>query len=486
MTEERKMSLAPTPAEMAAMVFAGYFLWFIANDVKGLVAGVSGVAAGMAMSRAAASFGPLRGKSQSVWLLVIIGFVIAAPFLAAADFRSSQMAVAAYSAIAILGLNLLTGYAGQGSIGHSAFIGLGAYGTAILVNQWGVNIALAMAAGILLAALAGLLIGIPALRLSGPYLAIATLGLAVVFTPIMKLQELESITGGRNGLNLFAHAFGPPVHWSWLSDARWYYFLTMLSLGASVLLLQNLLNSSVGRSFRAVRDNELAAAASGVNVPVTKLTAFAISSAYAGFAGGFLFVLSNRYISPDTFSVLLAIDFLLAMVIGGMASISGSIIGGFFLVYVYREGMDTFSRKTEGGSDTFLLIVGALIAGAVLLGNPWVNEQVRKWGRRVHAQYGAAALGAIRLAAIAGLAFGFTWVFREATASIDDLVTLRGAMIGAFLILTVLFLPTGLAGLVTRIQGLTWRELFDLGREALVPRVEEAAAEAPAAAVGAE
>ncbi len=470
MSEQDETSLAPTPAEMAGMVFAAYFFWFLANGAKGAIAGAAGVSAGIVLSRAVAAFGPLRGSSQGVWLLVIVGFVVAAPFLSDGDFRTSQMAIAAYTAIAILGLNLLTGYTGQGSIGHSAFMGMGGYGAAILVNEWDVNITLAMVVAMLFAALAGLLIGIPALRLSGPYLAIATLGLAVVFTPLVKLDELKSITGGQNGINLFQRAFGPPVDWSWLSDARWYYFLTMASLGVGVLLLYNLLNSAVGRSFRAVRDNELAAAAMGVNVANTKLAAFAISSAYAGFAGGFLFILQNRYVSPDSFSVLMSIELLLAMVIGGMASIPGSLIGAFFLVYVYKEGLGTVSTRTEDGSDTWLLMVGSLIAAAVLLGNPWINDQVKRYGGRLHAQLGTIVLSLIRIAAIVGLAFGFAWIFRGVTdAVVKDFVTLRGAMTGVFLILIVLFLPTGLIGFVSRIRMLTWGDLLGIARNIVAP-----------------
>lgn len=475
MSGHQKTTLAPTPAEIAGMVFAAYFFWFLADGMKGAIAGVVGVAAGVVLSRAVSAFGPLRSYGQGVWLLVIIGFAVAAPFLSAGDFRTSQMAIAAYTGIAILGLNLLTGYTGQGSIGHSAFMGMGGYGAAMLVNEWDVNIAMAMILASLFAALAGLLIGIPALRLSGPYLAIATLGLAVVFTPLVKLDELKGITGGQNGINLFQRAFGPPVDWRWLSDARWYYFLTMVSLGIAVLLLYNLLNSAVGRSFRAVRDNELAAAAMGVNVAATKLAAFAISSAYAGFAGGFLFILQNRFVSPDSFSVLMSIELLLAMVIGGMASIPGSLIGAFFLVYVYKEGLGTVSTRTEGGSDTWLLMAGALIAAAVLLGNPWINGQVRKYGGRLHSQFGTVLLSLVRIAAIAGLAFAFAWIFRAITdAVVQDFVTLRGAMTGVFLILVVLFLPTGLMGFVNRIRTLKWGDLLRIARNIVAPSPDTA------------
>lgn len=482
MTGKRSVSLAPTPAEMALMVFAAYFLWFIADGVKGIVAGVSGVAAGIVLSRLVGLVGPRqRNLGRAVWLLVALGFVIGAPFLASGDFRTSQMAIAGYTAIGVLGLNILTGYAGQASIGHSAFLGLGGYGTAIMVNEWHASFILAIAVGTLVAALAGLIIGVPALRLSGPYLAIATLGLAVVFTPIMKLQELADLTGGRGGLNLFQHEFGPPVHWGWLTDARWYYFATMFSLGAAVLMAHNLLQSAAGRAFRAVRDGETAAAAMGVNVPLTKLTAFAISSAYAGFAGGLLFLLSNRFVSPESFTVIMAIEFLVAMVIGGMASIPGSLIGAFFLVYVYRVGLETVSRQTEAGSDAWLLIAGTLIAASILFSSGWISAQTRKYGARLSAQYGEAALNAVKLAAAVALGVAFTWLLRKAAEDLLDLVALRGAITGAFLILIVVFLPGGVAWLLGSIQKLTWREMYGWLRGKLGPSSREGAAEVPEA-----
>lgn len=499
MMSPQRRSYVPTPAEAAGLVFALYFFLFIGgvsmpgviSDVaqarlasavyrvtdapkgtEALLAAVLGVGAGVVSSRLLTAKTLSTEPSQRVWLLVVIALAVAAPFVAEDDFRTSQMAVAAYTAIALLGLNLLTGYTGQGSIGHSAFMGIGGYGTAILVNEWGVNITLAVIIATLAAALAGFLIGLPALRLSGPYLAIATLGLAVVFTPLMKLEELSSITGGRGGINLFARAFGPPVDWGWLSDARWYYFLTMVSLGVGIFLMHNLLGTAVGRAFRAVRDNELAAAATGVNVASTKLAAFAISSAYAGFAGAFLFIIGNRFVSPDSFSVLMSIELLLAMVIGGMASLPGSLIGAFFLVYVYREGMETVSVATEEGSETYLLIVGLVLAMAFLLRSGWLNAQIKRLGPALHPRLGSPLLSVLRLGAGAGLAILLAWLFRAVTADLQ-LVTLRGAMAGTFLILVVLFLPTGLVGFVGYLRALSWKGLLSLASTVIVPSEAE-------------
>lgn len=485
MSEQQASFPAPKPWELAAMFGVGYFFWFLSDGVLGAVVGSVGIAAGMVLSRAAERLFPGRSYApRAVWALLVLAFAVAAPFISAGDFRTTQLATAGYVAIGVLGLNLLTGYTGQGSIGHSAFIGIGAYGTAIIVDHWDAPMALALFTGTAAAATAGLLIGIPALRLSGPYLAIATLGLAVAFTPIVKLSELADLTGGRSGLNLFDHRFGPPVHWDWLSDARWYYCVTLGSLIAGLFLLHNLLNSAVGRSFRAVRDNEIAAAATGVNVPLTKLTAFAISSAYAGFAGGLLFMISNRFVSPESFTVIMAIEYLVVMVIGGTASLPGSLIGAFFLVYVYREGIETVSSETESGSDTWLLAAGLLIGAGIMFAGDLPGKMTRSVAGMVGQPHGWVVANLLRLAAVLAIALVFVWLFRVATEDLLDVVSLRGAMTGAFLILVVLFIPGGMASLVERMGLLSWGEIFGWLRSGLGVRAGESLPERPAEALG--
>lgn len=485
----RKLSFWPTPVELIAMALSAYFFWFLADSVfKGIVAGVAGVGAGIVLSRLAGLLGPQRRDlGRGVWILVMVGLVLAAPFLTSAPFRITQMAIAGYTAIAVLGLNLLTGYTGQASIGHSAFLGIGGYTTAVMLNETGMSFILAMLIGTAFAALAGLLVGIPALRLSGPYLAIATLGLAVVFTPLTKLDELAEWTGGRDGINLFARKFGPPVDWGWLTNERWYYFMAMAGVAITVLLAYNLLSSSVGRAFRAVRDNEVAAAAMGINVARTKLAAFALSSAYAGFAGGLFFLLSNRFVAPESFSVLLAIEYLMAIVIGGMASISGSLLGAFALVYVFRPGgmIETVASQTEEGNDIWLLLAGALLAAWILFQSGVVSRLTQRYRAWLKVQYDAVRLNLVRLgigaamlvAAIAG-GIVFTALVRLAAEEVVDLVALRGAISGGILILIVLFLPQGFIGLVWRVQRLTWAGIRNQIKQAVWPQPEVVAPEA--------
>lgn len=453
------VSWIPTPAELFALVAFAWFFWYLADGVSGALAGAAGVTGAYVLTRVLAMVTHTTSRTNVVWIAAIIVLAIAAPFVVSGDFRSNQLSTAAYSALAVLGLNLLTGYTGQVSVGHSAFIGIGAYVTAIMIDQWNVNIVLAIATGTAAAAFAGLLIGVPALRLSGPYLAVATVGMAVVFTPITKLNELSDYTGGVQGIALFAREFGPPVDWGWLSPERWHYFLSMLALSVGTLLLYNLLSSASGRSFRAVRDSEVAAAAMGINVARTKLTAFMLSAAYAGFAGGLLFLIANRFVSPDSFTLLIAIEFLTAAAIGGMASIVGSLLGGFFLVYIYREGIESAANQTEAGSDRWLIIVGTLIALSALFGNPAVRALAVGAMHRMPTRFAAPIVNLIRLvlAIVAGLVLAF--LFRLATDDLLDVTLLRGAVTGVTLIVIILFLPGGLAGLITLVQSLRWRSI---------------------------
>jgi len=467
MSATRAALPAPTPAEVGALAFAGYLLGFIAGGNQGALIGVAAVAAGMLVTRFARRVSWAQERTGVAWAAVILALAVIAPFVAEGDFRITQMATAAYIAIGVLGLNLLTGYTGQVSIGHSAFLGLGGYTTAIVVNEWDAHFLVALAIGTLAATLAGVIIGVPALRLSGPYLAIATLGLAVVFGPIVKLHELEDFTGGRSGLNLFAHDLGPPVDWAWLTDARWYYFIALALLIVAIVLARHLTESAVGRSFRAVRDGEVAAAAAGINVAATKITAFAISSAYAGCAGGLLFLLSNRFVSPESYTVLISIEYLIAMIIGGMATIEGSLIGSFFLVYLYRESFDDLSRRMQQGDDMPLFLAGVVIAAVALFGSTLVTAWVRRYGARVHPRYGALALNAALMLCCLALGVAFTAVVRKATEGFLDLVTLRGALTGMFLIITVVALPEGVAGMLRRLRSLTWGEMGSAVRDRL-------------------
>ncbi|MDR7426524.1 MAG: branched-chain amino acid ABC transporter permease [Armatimonadota bacterium] len=232
-------------------------------------------------------------------------------------------------AIATIGLNLLTGYAGQISIGHAGFMGIGAYLSAILVIRLGWPFWLALPAAALAAGCVGWLLGVPALRLSGPYLAIATLGFGTAVSQI--LVKWEPVTGGYMGIKPPPPSFGP---WTLTGDAALYYLAVAVLVGMA-MLAANLLRGPVGRAFVALRDSEPAAQASGISLSRYKTLAFAISAFYAGIAGS-LYGHVVGFISPFDFNLSISIFLLSVIVIGGLASIPGSIVGALVLTVGFQ------------------------------------------------------------------------------------------------------------------------------------------------------
>jgi branched-chain amino acid transport system permease protein len=226
--------------------------------------------------------------------------------------------------IGAVGLNILVGFTGQISIGHAAFLAVGAYGTAILGSRAGLPFWLAIPLAAALTSVFGLVFGVPSLRLKGLYLAIATL--AAHFITTYGIIHWESMTNGVLGFNVTpATVFGVPLD----TDARVFYLIFALVVPA-VFVAKNLFRTKVGRAFIAVRDRDVAAAVIGVSLYRYKLLAFVISSFYAGVAGG-LMALHSRIVFPDAFSLLVAIDYLAMIIIGGMGSILGSIYGAVFM-----------------------------------------------------------------------------------------------------------------------------------------------------------
>jgi branched-chain amino acid transport system permease protein len=226
--------------------------------------------------------------------------------------------------IGALGLNILVGYTGQISIGHAAFLAVGAYSTAILEAKVGLPFYLAIPAAALLTSVFGLVFGIPSLRLKGLYLAIATL--AAHFITTYGIVHWERMTNGVLGFNVSpATLFGLALD----SDARIFYVIFAL-VGPAILFTKNLFRTKVGRAFIAIRDQDVAAGVMGVSLFKYKLLAFLISSFYAGVAGG-LMAHHSRILFPDAFSLLVAIDYLAMIIIGGMGSILGSIFGAVFM-----------------------------------------------------------------------------------------------------------------------------------------------------------
>lgn len=277
-------------------------------------------------------------------------------------------------AVAALGLNLLTGYNGQISVGHSAFYGLGAYVTALLVanEQWGFLPSIVASAVVCF--VAGALVGLPALRIKGLYLALVTLAVATLFPQLV--EQFSSLTKGSTGLRLVTTsvnrrgasvetdvAFDAPS-WTGLSSRQWtYYFMLAVALVCFVAV-RNLVNSRVGRSMVAIRDNEIAAEVNGVNVAAVKVWTFGTSAALAG-VGGAMIALVQRQASPGAFTIAASIYFLVAVVVGGPASIVGPAIGAI----VYGLFNDVVSPELPDAlrKGALPLVFGALLVGLMFV-----------------------------------------------------------------------------------------------------------------------
>ena len=264
---------------------------------------------------------------RTVGLLTLVGVACLLPF-ELSDYRTFQFTQVFIYAIALLGLNMLTGYNGQISLGHGAFYGIGAYTTAIMIDRWGVPYGWTIPAAGLVCLLAGFLFGIPALRLEGLYLALATFALALAVPQILK--HFDAWTGGSQGIVLSKPS--PPAGLP-LSPDRWLYFLSLGLLLLLLLLAWNLLRGRTGRALVAIRDNPIAAEAMGVNAALYKSLTFGVSAAYTGIAGA-LGALAIAFVAPDTFNVFLSITFLVGIVVGGLASIAGAVWGALFIQFV--------------------------------------------------------------------------------------------------------------------------------------------------------
>jgi branched-chain amino acid transport system permease protein len=246
------------------------------------------------------------------------------------SYRIFQATTIAMWAIMALGLNILTGYNGQISLGHGAFVAIGGYTSAILIfdHNWPFWATIPVAG--LLTGGVGFLVGVPALRLTGPYLAIATLALALSTPQI--LQKYDGLTHGSQGINV--NTPSPPGFLDGvLNDTQYLYFLALLAAFIMTIVAWNIVRSRVGRAFVAIRDSEIAAQAMGISVPRFKTMAFAISAFFAGVCGG-IYVQVIGFVSPRSFDVLQSINYLTTIVVGGLASILGSILGAAVFVLV--------------------------------------------------------------------------------------------------------------------------------------------------------
>jgi branched-chain amino acid transport system permease protein len=279
------------------------------------------------------SHSTLRAVLAFVLLTVVV--MVLPAFVS--DFRAQQFAYVGIYLVALIGLDILTGYTGQISLGHGAFMAIGGYTTALLMTDHGVKDIATIPVAIVVAGVVGLLFGLPAARLSGLYLALATFAIAVATPGLIK--RFEGITGGGSGINLF----GTPELTASLTPVKlfgfeldfnnWLYYLSWTIALVGYVIAWLILRGRTGRSLRAVRDSETAAVSSGISLTRAKVFAFGVSAAYAGAAGALL-AIATTYVNPDTFPVVLSIFLLVGVVVGGLGSLTGLIVGAIFIQFM--------------------------------------------------------------------------------------------------------------------------------------------------------
>jgi branched-chain amino acid transport system permease protein len=354
--------------------------------------------------------------SGYVWsygsLLVLLAI---APFVLSSYLVSQLVFVCIYATVGV-GLLILTGFTGQASLGHAAFLAIGAYTTAYL-QQFGVPFLVYFLAAGILTGIVGAMVGFPALRLQGIYLVIATISFAFIVEEI--LARWESVTHGNEGMRVKAiQIFGTPIP----RDSPAFYFLCLGVLILTIIGSLNLLRSPTGRAFVAIRDSETAARSMGVNVSLYKVKSFAISAAIAGFAGC-LFAHKLSFISPEMFTLQLSIEFIIVIIIGGAFSLHGAVLGAIFVVMV----------------DPFLTFLKDDIPGVIA---------------NVAAAFGASAAKAAQI--------------KDSAAAFASANGLKGAIYGIIIILFVLFEPLGLYGRWLKIK--LFFQLFPLYKRATFKR----------------
>ena len=265
----------------------------------------------------------VKHGGQAFWYGLLVLVMLAAP-LWAGDYWLSQLSFVLVYAVAGLGLMVLAGFTGLASIGHGAFMGVGAYTQTVLTaHGWPFPLSMLMAA--LLSAAVGVVVGLPALRVKGIYLAIATLSFGFIVEEA--LARWESVTKGNAGLSVGS----PRFFGTELSSSESFYYLALAVCALVTLGVMNLLRSATGRAFIAIRDSEISAQSMGIHLAGYKTLAFALSAAIVGLAGG-LYAHKLRFISPDQFGIAQSIDLLLLVVVGGLGSIHGAFLGAIFLI----------------------------------------------------------------------------------------------------------------------------------------------------------
>ena len=265
----------------------------------------------------------IKHGGQAFWYGLLMLVLLAAP-LWAGDYWLSQLSFVLIYAVAGLGLMVLSGFTGLASIGHAAFLGVGAYTETVLAARgWPFPLGFLMAAG--LSASVGVVVGLPALRVKGIYLAIATLSAGFIVEEV--LARWESVTKGNAGISVMS----PQFFGAELGSSEAFYFIALGTCVVVTLGVLNLLRSATGRAFIAIRDSEVSAQSMGIHLARYKTLSFALSAAIVGLAGA-LYAHKLRFISPDQFGIAQSVDLLLLVVVGGLGSVHGAFLGAIFLI----------------------------------------------------------------------------------------------------------------------------------------------------------
>ena len=310
----------------------------------------------------------------AIGIAVGLAFAVGAAFWFS-DYHLFQLTMVVVYAIAILGLSIVTGFNGQISLGHGAFYAIGAYVTAILMDKYDVPYFYTLPISAVVCACVGFLIGLPALRLGGLYLALTTFALAVAIPQLLKHRAVEDYTGGVQGIVILKP--DPPFNLPINSD-QWLYLFT-LGVGCLMFLLAwNLLRGRIGRAMRAIRDRAVAAEAMGIDIAMLKTRTFAVSAMFTGVAGS-LGAITVQFVAPDSFTVFVSIDLFVGMVVGGAASIGGAVFGALFIQFVPNLA-DHVSKAAPGAVRGIILIIFLYVAPAGMAG---LTQMAIRWLRRL-------------------------------------------------------------------------------------------------------
>jgi branched-chain amino acid transport system permease protein len=302
------------------------------------------------------------------FVAIAVGILaLAFPFVAS-GYHIYQGAQVLILAVALLGLNLLTGFNGQISLGHGAFFAIGGYGAAILMVKFGLPYWAAIPLASLVCFIAGFLFGFPALRFGGLYLALATFALAVATPQILSYKGFDALTGGSQGLTIMKAQ--PPFGLKLTAD-QWLYLVCLACAVALYWAARNLVRGRIGRALVAIRDQPIAAETMGINAALYKTTCFGVSALYAGVAGG-LSAIAVGFVSPESFGLALSLAFLVGIVVGGLASLGGALFGALFIEFVpniadqltvgFGEGAKALPGAIYGV--LLILVMAALPTGA--------------------------------------------------------------------------------------------------------------------------